>query len=192
MLAATKQRYDLFVKCFAAGMFNNATQAAIDAGYAKPGAGRQALRLSNNVYVKSEIARVKAVLARKYDVTAERVVAEYVKLGFTNMEDFTINTEDGLRLKPLSDIGRDNMAAVKSIKVLTKTEHIGRGKQKKSVEHTTLQFELHDKHRSLDALGKHLGIFAIDNLQRGTSLADIAAIFAAARSKQIESEVVDV
>jgi len=182
MLAATKQRYDIFVKCFAAGMFNNATQAAIDAGYKPKGAGRHALRLSKNAYIISEIARVKAELAQKHDVTAERVVAEHAKIAFNNMEDFSEDSDDGLTLKRLPDIGRDNMATVKSIKITTTTERDGRGKPTRT--HRTTQFDLYDKQKSLDSLGKHLGIFGLDNLQKGTTLADVAAIFAAARSKE--------
>lgn len=175
MLAATKQRYDLFVKCFAAGMFQNAAQAAVDAKFAVGSARQTASRLLTIDYVKVGIAKAKAVLAVKLDITAERVVAEFAKIGFVNVEDFT--DEDG-NLKKISEIGRENMAAVSSIEV-TKDK----GKR-------TVKFRLHSKTKALDSLGKHLGIFAIDNLQRGSSLADIAAIFAAAGAKHIESEVV--
>lgn len=170
MLAATKQRYDLFVKCFAAGMFNNATQAAIDAGYMPKRACDTGIRLCKNLYVAKQIANRKAKLAKKHDITAERTVAEFARLGYVNMADFV---DDKCKLKTISEIGRDNMAAVQSITFK------GKGKSQR------VEFKLHSKTAALDALGKHLGIFGIDNLQKGTSLADIAAIFAAAQKPQI-------
>lgn len=174
MLAATKRRYDVFVKCLAAGMFQNGTQAAIEAGYKPSRASDQAMRLCRNEYVKAEIVRLKAILAAKHDITAERIVKEYAKVGFTNMEDFTQDSDDGLTLKDLASIGRDNMAAVESVKITTTTERDGRGRPMRT--HRTTQFKLYSKLNALDALGKHLGIFEADNTQRGQSIADIFAI----------------
>ncbi len=168
MLAATKQRYDLFVKFFAAGMFKNATQAAIDAKYSKATARAIACRLLANVYIKAKIAKLKAELAEKLGVTAERVIGEMVKVGFTNMEDFTQDSDDGLTLKDLAGIGRDNMAAVESIKITTTTERDGKGKPTRT--HRTTQFKLYSKLNALDSLGKHLGIFEKDNVQRALRL----------------------
>jgi len=161
MLAATKQRYDLFVKCFAAGMFQNASKAAEDAKFAKGSARQTASRLLTIDYIKVEIAKAKAKLAKKFDVTAERTVGEFAKIAYVNIGDFV--GEEG-SLKKIPDISRENMAAVQSIKFT------GVGKKQ------TVELKLHSKPAALDALGRHLGIFGVDNLQKATSIADIFAV----------------
>lgn len=162
----------------------NATQAYIDTYETKNrnSARVQVCRVLAKPNVSIRLANMKAELAGELGITAERVVKEYAKVGFTNMEDFTQDSDDGLTLKELSKIGRDNMAAVESVRITTTTERDGKGKPTRT--HRTSQFKLHSKLNALDALGKHLGIFGLDNLQKGTTLADVAAIFAAARSKE--------
>ena len=99
MLAATKQRYDLFVKCFAAGMFNNATQAAISAGYGCKSAGRTATRLTQNAYIKTEIARYKAETAEKIGETIEGVIKDL-------RTEVAIGKNSGERIRALELIGK--------------------------------------------------------------------------------------
>lgn len=170
-------------------MFNNATQAAVDAKFAKGSAKQTASRLMTIDYVKAGVAKAKALIAKKHDITADRVLKEYAKIGFTNMEDFTEDSDDGVCLRELPNISRDNMAAVKSVKITTTTERDGKGKPTRT--HRTTQFELHSKTKALDALGKNLGIFEADNFQRGgaKTIADIFALIAGQRRTKIVDSV---
>ena len=63
MQAATKLRYDNFVDNFAANKWQNATKAAIQAGYKVNRAKQQASNLCTILYVKERIAQKKVELA---------------------------------------------------------------------------------------------------------------------------------
>lgn len=133
----------------------NATQAAIRAGYAEANADVTGPRLLGNVGIAAAIADGQAALAGKAGVTAEKIVKELAKLGFSNMQDYVGVTSDGSPFVDLSAVDRDKWAAVGEITV----DHINKreGDETKAVER--VKFKLSDKRAALVDLGKHLGMF---------------------------------
>lgn len=138
----------------------NGTQAAIRAGYSAKTANEQSSQLLAKLNVKNYIAELKQSLSNKNEGLAQQVIDELKKLGFANIQDY-IDPEN--EIKDLTKIDRDKAAAVESIKK-TVTEFSGGGE---SVgKKTSIQFKLYDKISALEKLGRHLGIFELDNQQK--------------------------
>ena len=63
---------------------DNATQAAIRAGYSPKGAKQQAARLLTNVDLQRAVADLRAERARRLEVSADRVLKELAALAFSD------------------------------------------------------------------------------------------------------------
>lgn len=144
----------------------NATQAAIRAGYSKRTGQQIGSRLLLNVVVSAAISEGQQALAAQSGVTAERIVKELAKLGFSNMQDY-VGTQGGEAYVDLSAANRDQWAAVAEITVDHYTE--GRGEEAREVKRT--KFKLADKRAALVDLGKHLGMF-IERTQSDVTVRD--------------------
>lgn len=138
----------------------NGTQAAIRAGYSAKTANEQSSQLLAKLNVKNYISELKQSLSDKNEGLAQQVIDELKKLGFANIQDY-IDPEN--EIKDLTKIDRDKAAAVESIKK-TVTEFSGGGES--SGKKTSIQFKLYDKISALEKLGRHLGIFELDNQQK--------------------------
>lgn len=125
----------------------NATQAAIRAGYSAKTASEQGSRLLANVKIRQLIEQAMAERAQRTEITADMVLREFAKLGFSNMKDFTEWGPRGVKLKPSEELP-DELAACVS-EVSESFTEAGR----------TLKFKLHDKKGALEAIAKHLGMF---------------------------------
>jgi phage terminase small subunit len=138
----------------------NGTQAAIRAGYSAKTANEQSSKLLAKVNIQNYVSELKKSLSDKNEGLAQQVIDELKKLGFANIQDYIGPQND---IKDLTTIARDNAAAVESIKK-TVTEFGGAGDS--SGKKTTIQFKLYDKISALEKLGRHLGIFELDNQQK--------------------------
>ncbi len=137
----------------------NGAQAAIRAGYSKKTAKEQATRLLTKVHVQQCIGKLQGKLSERLEITADKVLTELAKIGFSNIQDFV---EKNNSTVDLSQIENEKAAAVAGVKVTTTTSGTGKNRQvEKRVE-----FKLHDKRAALESLGKHLGVFEKDNSQR--------------------------
>jgi len=155
----------------------NATQAAIRAGYSEDSAaiiGFENLRKPN---IALAIRKRQNELAEQVEVTQARVVAEYAKLGFSNMARFA-NLDEGLPRFDFSDLTPDEMAAVSEITVDTRREA---GEDGDTID--KVRFKLHDKKGALDSLSRHLGLFDADNKREVTHKGDIEALMEAIDGK---------
>lgn len=149
-LTAKQQRFvDEYLKDL------NATQAAKRAGYSAKTAQEQGSRLLSNVMVAAVVAQGQKKLADKAGVTAEKIVAELAKLGFSNMSDYLSVNSEGSPYVDLSALDHDKWAAVGEVTV----DHINKrdGEETRTVER--VKFKLADKRAALVDLGKHLGMF---------------------------------
>jgi len=136
------------------------SQAMRDAGYKEGYITKCQFSLRKKPGIKKLIETTKDKLFHKLDLTAEKVLKEIGKIGFSNIKDYlTINNEGEMSLKDFQGIDVDKLAAIESIKVNTTKE----GEKK---EFTTTQFKLCSKLTALEQLGKHLGIFEADNKQK--------------------------
>ncbi len=139
----------------------NATQAAIRAGYSKKNARFQASENLTKPNIQAEIQKLKAKRSKRTDIKADDVVRELAKIGFSNIEDYLAVDEDGeTMLLGFASIEREKLAAIESIKINTTKN------KDDSREYTTTQFKLHSKLNALEQLGKHLGIYDKDNIQK--------------------------
>lgn len=133
----------------------NATQAAIDAGYAVKSAKSKGSQLLTIVNIKGRVDYLASEVAVKCGVTAERVINELAKLGFSNIQDCI--SKDNV-IKDVSKLPAHIAAAVESIQTGPKGTKI----------------KLYDKKGALVDLGRHLNIFEKDNaLGVSDDLADL-------------------
>ncbi len=137
----------------------NGTQAAIRAGYAPNTAKVQASRLLTNANIDQYLKALKSELAERLNITAERVIEELARIGFSNVQDFV---DDGNIIRDLKDMHREQIAPVAGIKVI---EVVGESGSK-----TTTELKFHDKVSALEKLGRHLGIFEKDNNQQKANM----------------------
>ena len=127
----------------------NATQAAKRAGYKDPSIGRQLITKNN---VSEAIARRQENLKNKLEITQERILQEYARIGFLNLRD--LFDEEG-RLLPIHRIPDDAIRGLAGIE--TETTFQGRGDE--AVPITIRKIKTLDKKGALDSLAKHLGMF---------------------------------
>ena len=152
---------------------NNATQAAIRAGYSRKTAYSQGQRLLKNVEVAAAVARRQAELQKRAEIKAEAVVQELAKLGFANMGDYIQVTSDGDPYIDLSRLTSKQAAAVQEVMVDEFVE--GRGQNKREVRR--VRIKLADKEKALRDLAKHLGLF-----ERGHAIGNQVVIIHDART----------
>jgi len=127
----------------------NATQAAIRAGYSKATAQQQGSRLLLNVVVAEAIAEGQAAVAKRNEITVDRVVAAIGKIAFGDPRKMF--GPDG-RLLPPHEWDDDTAATIDGFEVVT--QNAGEG----MVEHVA-KVKRTDRARGLDMLMRHLGAY---------------------------------
>lgn len=134
----------------------NATQAAIRAGYSE----KTAYSIGNENLIKPEIQNyIKELMDARSKITritAQMVVEELAKIGFSNIQDYI---KEGFTIEEIQSLRKEHAAAISSIE--TETIQFDGG------SNTKVKFKLHDKLSALEKLGKHIGFFKEDNEQKG-------------------------
>ena len=122
----------------------NATQAAIRAGYSPDTAysiGNENLKKPE---IKAHIDKAMAERSKRTGVNADRVVMELATIAFVNADDVidfkTATVKEGAR--------PEDMAAIQSVKVKTFGE-----------DGLEREIKMADKIKTLELLGRHLGMF---------------------------------
>lgn len=131
----------------------NATRAATRAGYSAATAYSQGSRLLNDVEVSKRIDELKDKILKRIDVTTERIVREYEKIAFTNLEDVVEWIRGDPMLRNAEDIETPAHGAISEI---TRTES--------KLGDVTVKVKLHDKRGALDSLARYKGMFH-DNIE---------------------------
>jgi phage terminase small subunit len=135
----------------------NGTQACIRAGYSRKFAAQSAHILLEKIIVHRAIRKRLAQRSARLEVNAQKVLEEYAKIAFANMDDFATWGDNSVTLVASHDLDRRDKAAVKQIS--ERVTQFG----------TAVTIKLHDKRGALDALAKHLGIcqeFSLADLER--------------------------
>ncbi|GHE34826.1 terminase small subunit [Sphingobacterium griseoflavum] len=135
----------------------NATQAAIRAGYSPDTARQMASENLSKPDIQEAIQIKKQKISEATGITAERVLAEYAKIAFSDVRN--VLTVDG-GLKDASEWGDDAAGAVAAVKSFEVTSSDG---EKLG---TNREVKMYDKLRALEAIGKHIGLFEKDNKQK--------------------------
>lgn len=138
----------------------NGTQAAIRAGYSPKTANEQAPRLLANASVAAAIAARQNKIAKRLEVTAERIVLEYARLAFVDPR--SLYDEAG-KLVPITELPEDVTRAISEVWV---------------GEEGTRRIKLASKQAALDSLARHLGMFIDRSLavNANVSIADLARL----------------
>jgi phage terminase small subunit len=154
---------EMFVSKLLQGM--NHSEAYRQSGYRGKRPDSQAHQLMRNSGVQARLAYRRAELAEKMGISEERVVGELAKIAFANMQDFVATDADGeFYFKDWGNLSRDQLAAVESVKVTTTTTRNKKGDTEYLTRNVT--FKLHNKPQTLEQLGRHLGLFEVDNTQK--------------------------
>ncbi|WP_447579921.1 terminase small subunit [Acinetobacter baumannii] len=156
----------------------NATQAYIRAGSSAKNdniAGVEAHKLLRNPKIEDAVAEAMNERSKRTEITADMVLNEYAKIGFSNISDYLkINTservvdfevdEDGNR-KPIKEW-------VQSVELFD-TDSVDREKMDAVAEikqtKDGIALKLHDKKGALDSIARHLGMFT-DKIEHSGSI----------------------
>ena len=174
-LIKRKVRYRTFCAEYVKDL--NGTRSAIAAGYSKRTAYSKANQLLKKDEVKAILARLMAKKADKLEISADKVLGELAKMGFSNMLDYMRADEDPEFRLDFSKLTREQAAAIQEYTV-DATGGTGDGERKQVMR---TRFKLADKARSLELLGKYLKLFA-DRVEV-TGLENLAETLAAARAR---------
>ena len=125
----------------------NATQAAIRAGYSAKTAGS----IANETLTKPEIAAaIQQAMQDRSDrtqITADAVLQELGRIGFSDMRVFATWGANGVTLNESASLKDDSARCVAEVSE-TRTKDGG-----------AIRFKLHDKVAALEKIAKHLGMF---------------------------------
>ena len=179
-MARRNSRHEIFAREYVKDL--NGKRAAIAAGYASESAKVTASRLLSNANVQALVVSLTKKHADKLDLSAEKVLSELARVGFSNMLDYIKITEEGDAYVDLSNLTREQSAAIQEVTVDEYVE--GKGKHARKVKRTRLK--LVDKIRSLDLLGRHLKLFT-ERIEVG-GIEGLAEQIAAARKRRAEAE----
>ena len=144
----------------------NATQAAIRAGYSDATAYSQGQRLLKHVEVAKAIEGAMSARAKRTDITADRVLQELAKIGFSDIRK-AVKSQSGLITEEDNPDGGD-IAVIKT--VVTNTVQMVASDEidddtaaciSEVSQNATggIKIKLHDKRAALVDIGKHLGMF---------------------------------
>ena len=144
-MAKLSARQERFVEEYVIDL--NATQAAIRAGYSVKTAKEIGAENLTKPYIQAAVGRIMAERSRRTGVTADRIILELAKLGFVNISDVADFDDATVR----DEANRNDTAAIQSVKVKRIPTDGG--------DIVERELKLHDKVKSLDLLGRHLGIW---------------------------------
>jgi phage terminase small subunit len=132
------------VFCQAYAVHHTGTKAAIRAKYSKKAAAAIASRLLTIAKIKERIKKIEAKSLKKYEVSRESIIAEYAKLGYSNLSDIIDLSSGKPVLRPIEEIRPEALASISEIG----TDSKGR-----------IKIKLHSKPSSLEALAKINSMF---------------------------------
>ncbi len=130
----------------------NATRAAVRAGYSPRNPASRGWALKRNPAVAAEIDAAMAGRARVAGITPDRVLFEISLLGFANIMDYLGTGENGMAWLDLARLTREQGAAITAIELDGRDTRGGPARR--------VKIKLADKSRSLELMGRHLGLFA--------------------------------
>ncbi|MEJ7737433.1 MAG: terminase small subunit [Chitinophagaceae bacterium] len=142
----------------------NATKSAIKAGYSPKTARQIGDQNLSKVYILKEIKRHQEELRKKLELTAEKVIEELRALGFWNIQDYLL---EGNEIIDITQLSREKTIPVIGVKVKVSSYINDEGLVVKEI---TTELKFNDKRAALVDLGKHLGIFEVDNRQKGRKI----------------------
>lgn len=128
-------------------LHGNASQAALQAGANPRSAASSGWQMLQRPLVKAAVAQARATTSERTRIDTAQIVAEYTRIAFADIGDVMDWGPEGMRVKPLDRMSRDERAAILGLV-------LRRGKNG-----TRLRLTMHSKLKALDALAKYFGLF---------------------------------
>ncbi|MFC5531020.1 terminase small subunit [Cohnella yongneupensis] len=139
----------------------NATQAAIRAGYSVQNAGKIGPELLGKTRVSEAIQLVMAERVKRTQITADRVLAEYAKIGFADITKFVEFQTVTSVYSNAEDYNKSKSGNGIAVRIKDSSEIDGAAISEVSVSKDgKLRIKLHDKKGALDSIARHLGMFS--------------------------------
>lgn len=175
--AAAAQRRSLFIEAYLSNG-ENASQAAIAAGFSPKTAGQQGSRLLKNVKVQQELNSRRTKVLEKFQLTTENVLQSVAQALF--FDPRKLFDDKGL-LKPITELDDDTAQALAGIDI---TEEYGNAPVDEELEPQphggglrrahgkrvqtgyTAKLKWLDKNAARDQAAKMLGMYGADNRQK--------------------------
>lgn len=152
----------------------NATQAAISAGFSAKTAGVTGAKMLKDPRVLAEITRRRSELCANLEISTERILKERARLAFYDPRK--LFDGDGKPI-PIHLLDDDTAAALAGLDV--HEEYAGTGEDRVFIGYTK-KYKLPDKNSSLTALEKIKGMYEQDNKQTGEAAGTAAGQVVAA------------
>jgi len=136
----------------------NGTQAAIRAGYSEATAQEQSSQLLDRPDIRELVEQRQKDRIDRTQISQDLTVNELKAIALSDIADFVIVKEGGvIEQRPFNELKKEQTRCVKKIRQTVRTAQSSDG----TVIHQTavLELELYDKVKSLELLGRHLGIF---------------------------------
>ena len=146
----------------------NATEAAKKAGFSEKTARSQASRLLSRVDIQEYISELVQKRSKRAKVSADDVINELAAIAFCDTSEFYCDITGEL-LQP-HELEGNARKAVNSFKSLKTQKFSKDGEQKGRTVETIDEYKRHDKMKALELLGKHLGIYELDNKQKNQNI----------------------
>ena len=139
----------------------NATQAALRSGYSQKTAHRIGAENMQKPAITSKINEKMRSHLRKLEEEGLDVLRELAILASSDMPDYVRIDEDGnMQIKSFDELKGKSSKAIKSIKQKTVTRQTkGADGEMEPITETTVEFQLWDKVKALELLGKYHKLF---------------------------------
>lgn len=134
---------------------NNATQAAIRAGYAVASANVEGSRLLAKANISAAVEKIKAERMMRVNVTQEQVLQEMALLANSSVEHYYVTDDGNLAAKDDAPAG-----AMRAISSVRRRKIVKENAQTGDLTITyEIEFRLWDKPTPLKLMGRHTGLF---------------------------------
>ncbi|WP_372395286.1 terminase small subunit (plasmid) [Azospirillum sp. HJ39] len=137
--------------------------AAIRAGYSERSAAPTASRLLQEPRIQAAIAKAVGSMLDKFQITNERVLAEYARMAFSDLGDVIEIDDDGTATVNLALI-KNNKDARAAIAEINQSD-IKLGKDGEGGVERRTRIKMHDKKGALDALAKYLRLMPSERVE---------------------------
>ena len=124
----------------------NGYKSALRTKYSKKTARVQASQLLTKLNIQDRIAELMEERSKRTEISQDRVLKELACLGHSNIKDYIKHAATGyIQFKDIDKISEEDAKAIEAIKVNYKEGKI--------------EFKLHSKTKTLEMIGRHLGMF---------------------------------
>jgi hypothetical protein len=133
----------------------NASKASRESGFDEWYGGTTLIK---HPMVIAEVERYRAERAKKFDVNAERIIMELVRVAFGTLGSFIKIQQDGTPIIDCQDIGEEEMASLSEITQDIYYERTGADEEDVEPVKKT-KIKLHNKVQALEQLGRIFRLF---------------------------------